>query len=204
MCGCGERTALAPATVRSLGRVKGQPIKFISGHQNRTPANWPPINPECICECGCGEKTTSPRHRFVRGHQRRKSAVEYIVDPVTGCHVWQRACLKSGGYGVKRVDGKLVRVHRLNYEQKYGPIPEGLVPHHTCENPPCGNPEHIELKTNAGNTRLGRQAKLTEETVAQIREMAEMGATPADLAAEFGVHKGTIRSVLSGKSWSNP
>lgn len=34
-CGCGERTAIAKDTNRSKSRVKGKPIRFVSGHNRR-------------------------------------------------------------------------------------------------------------------------------------------------------------------------
>lgn len=34
MCGCGQRTSLAPYNNRRLGYVKGQPVKFIRGHSH--------------------------------------------------------------------------------------------------------------------------------------------------------------------------
>lgn len=37
--------------------------------------------------------------------------------------------------------------YRVIYEDIHGPIPDGLVAHHRCENPQCVNPEHIELIT---------------------------------------------------------
>lgn len=36
-CGCGQSTPLAPQSDTKLGRVKGQPIRFINGHQSRGP-----------------------------------------------------------------------------------------------------------------------------------------------------------------------
>lgn len=35
-CGCGRKTALAKQTVRRLGHVKGQPVRFIVGHHSAT------------------------------------------------------------------------------------------------------------------------------------------------------------------------
>src|SRR5918993_3065803 len=35
MCGCGERTRIASQTHAALGHVKGQPIRYIKGHQAR-------------------------------------------------------------------------------------------------------------------------------------------------------------------------
>lgn len=34
-CGCGEPAPISPVTDRRAGRIKGQPIRFINGHQNR-------------------------------------------------------------------------------------------------------------------------------------------------------------------------
>ena len=34
-CGCGKKTALAPYTKKSLGWVKGKPVKYIRGHRSK-------------------------------------------------------------------------------------------------------------------------------------------------------------------------
>lgn len=34
-CGCGEHTALAPRTSTRFGHVKGEPLRFINGHNAR-------------------------------------------------------------------------------------------------------------------------------------------------------------------------
>jgi hypothetical protein len=37
LCGCGERTRIARKTIRAWGHIKGQRVRFISGHHIRTP-----------------------------------------------------------------------------------------------------------------------------------------------------------------------
>lgn len=70
-CGCGLQTPLAPMTSKRLGRIKGQPIKYIYGHQGRRP-DLPlprPPNPSGLCQCGCGKLTPiAKRNNYDQGH----------------------------------------------------------------------------------------------------------------------------------------
>lgn len=78
-----------------------------------------------------------------------------------GCHVWTgtTAGTKSryGTFraGTKATDPK-VYVHRWVYEQKVGPIPDGMEIDHTCGQPLCVNPDHLEPVTPGENQRRRR------------------------------------------------
>src|SRR3954470_20141998 len=82
--------------------------------------------------------------------------IEWDEDPETGCWLWTGARSAKGGYGDVSVSGMRFRAHRLIYEWERGPIPEGLILDHLCCNPPCVNPDHMEVVTNRENILRGR------------------------------------------------
>jgi len=166
-CGCKQKTKIAKRTDKVHGRVKGEPNRFIQGHQGRKPGEdyVTGSNPYGICACGCGTitpisaKTRSVYGhvkgkpvRFILGHQFRSKKPEWIVDQATGCWNWNRYRDRDG-YGSTRTDGSLLLAHRAVYERLVGPIPEGLELDHLCFNTSCVNPAHLEPVTGAENLR---------------------------------------------------
>lgn len=67
------------------------------------------------------------------------------------CWEWQ-AAIGPHGYGRLRYDGDNRLAHRLSWSLANGrPAPDDQVVMHTCDNPPCCNPEHLVLGTQVEN-----------------------------------------------------
>lgn len=128
----------------------------------------------------------------------------------SGCWEWAGYRMPKGYGQMGRADGsrRLALTHRVAWELANGPIPVGLVVRHRCDNPPCCNPEHLELGSVADNSRdakergqLARGSRLphtvlSRDQVIEIRSRYRRFSVPGfrgyrsnrdELAAEYGV-----------------
>lgn len=122
--------------------------------------------------------------------------------------------LNRNGYGQITVQGKGMTAHRLAYETHCGPLTPGAVVCHTCDNPPCINPDHLYAGTHADNGRDKRVRRrstfgernaahrLTEQQVLDIDRRIREGEAQRDLATEYGVGQSTVSRIKRRESWA--
>ena len=97
--------------------------------------------------------------------------------------------------------------HRVAFVLCHGPIPDGFVVRHSCDNPSCVNPRHLSAGTYEDNANdmvvRGRSglAKLTVATVREIRRRVGEGEKRSALAREFRVTHSTVGRIARGDCW---
>ena len=88
---------------------------------------------------------------------RKRLDTEFFskVQIVGECWEWtgkrQRRSRGPGGYGIVRRFARHVFAHRHAYQLAKGPIPDGAIVMHSCDNPPCINPAHLSVGTQSKN-----------------------------------------------------
>lgn len=196
-CGCGEPAPIASTSSERWKRTKGEPQRFVAGHNHRPLG---PVDPPRPCECGCGGITrivSKRARRFLPGHNSRDQAkafdTKWRIDDESGCHVWTG---RVSRYGYGMFGDQLA--HRVAWIRERGPVPEGLELDHLCGNRLCINLVHLEPVTRAENCRRGRQTKLTIE---QVRFVKASDRSNGSLGREFGVSTTTISCIRRGVSW---
>lgn len=101
--------------------------------------------------------TRDSNGRFVKGSTRRPLAARFWSFVVQHERCWEWTGARTAyGYGIlgrgTREDG-LIYAHRVSWELHNGSLPDGLCVLHTCDNPPCTNPNHLWLGTKGDNNR---------------------------------------------------
>lgn len=124
----------------------------------------------------------------------------------SGCWEW---CARRtpDGYGQFKMDRTQKWAHREAYKEWVGPIPDGMVVCHKCDNPPCINPDHLFVGTQADNIAdmrgkgRARSARgLDDKTVAEIKRLYRTGEYGQKaLEAQFGLSGGTVSKIMNRK-----
>ena len=147
------------------------------------------------------------------------------IPTTDGCLEWVGS--KRGEYGSFGIRQRMFSAHRIAYFLATGTDPGELYVCHSCDNPPCCNPEHLWIGTAYDNTmdkerkmrgnhacgdrsgarlhpeRLSRgeschKAKLSTSDILKIRADARLQVV---IAGDFGVYQSVISRIKSRKAW---
>ncbi len=129
----------------------------------------------------------------------------------SGCWIFRNSRPERGGYGeFDFKSGKRWLAHRASYLLLKGEDPGKRLVMHSCDCPPCVNPDHLSLGTIQDNMadrnakeRQARgekngPAKLTEEQVVAIRADPR---TNREIAKDYGVFETTISTIKHRHTW---
>jgi hypothetical protein len=148
-----------------------------------------------------------------------KHMIELIVSRlvrVGECDVYQGTRCRKG-YGRIEVAGKARAVHRAIWAWANGPIPDGALVCHRCDNTSCARLEHLFLGSNDENMadmmRKGRSrgpgrlrgernpsSKNSDAEVKAMREKFASGHTLTELVAEYGLSRNGVWQLVKGST----
>ena len=122
-------------------------------------------------------------------------------------HCWEFNGGLSAGYGMFADGKKLVgetRAHRISFALQHGPISDGKLVLHKCDNPCCVNPDHLRQGTHGDNmnemAERGRQKskalpiEVRLELVSRLDGPEKVQKVIKDIAETSGYAACTIQS----------
>jgi hypothetical protein len=129
------------------------------------------------------------------------------------CWEWEGQRHYLQGHGRFKFDEDYYYAHRVAYRLEYGEI--GGQINHSCENPPCVNPNHLydgsqqenmedASESDSFNPLRGEDvevSKLTESQVVEMRERYAAGETQTELAADYPVNQARVSRIVRGEAW---
>lgn len=125
-----------------------------------------------------------------------------------GCWEWAGATTKAG-YPEVKFNGETKYVHRMAARRAGADVHDKVV-RHSCDNPRCVNPRHLQVGSHSENQKDSCRrdgdregVELTPNDVEEIQMKYDTTeATQAELADEYGTSRSNIGRVTRRETWS--
>ena len=161
-------------------------------------------------------------HNFNR-YLRFKSFLSYVkIGSPDECWIW-KGSYTDNNRGQFKLYNKVTKASIAAYRLFIGTIPKRkgkkkLCVCHSCDNPPCVNPNHLWLGTKKQNmedmVRKGRTRdqrgennpsnKFTMEEAKEIQKLYASGKyTQKEIGDKFNIVTSTVSRILNGNHWSS-
>ena len=142
------------------------------------------------------------------------------------CWCWKWGT-SDAGYGLVNINGKSTLAHRVALMLSTGQYFSTLKALHSCDNPPCCNPNHLRWGTDLDNHKDAvsrnrhksppvssarppvhygsdnNQAIMTEEKVRNLRLDRANGIAVKELTSKYEISKSTVYQILRKETWSD-
>lgn len=149
---------------------------------------------------------------------RTKELILNNINIENNCWIWKKH-LNHCGYGTITHNNKKYLSHRLSYLIFKGKIPKDLYVLHTCDNPPCVNPDHLwtgsqfdnmldmkqKNRSSKGLIRAGQnnpKSKLKNKDINVIKDLYKNGTKVKEISKMFNVYWTTIYKILNNETWN--
>ena len=136
----------------------------------------------------------------------------------SSCWEWTAGKTKFG-YGTFNNGSGSRLAHRVSWVIENGPVPDGKLVCHTCDNPSCVNPKHLFVGTQSDNVcdmwAKGRggagalpgienhRSKICDKDVVAIRARLDSGEYQRVIAKDYGLTQSNVSHIATGKTWSH-
>jgi hypothetical protein len=154
----------------------------------------------------------------IKGFTRKERFLQYLPVRDPGmCWIWQGALKVTGlPYGKFKDEGDRSRpAHCVAFEIFNG---RALVPGekvlHTCDNPPCCNPDHLYSGTDLqnahdresrgrSNPRRGEAHHKTHLKAEDVRAIRASTLSQRVIAGQYGIHQQSVSKIKRGIRWGH-
>lgn len=144
---------------------------------------------------------------------------KYFIKSTVGCWEWLggKNDTRYGAFNVSLEDSEkqtkpwsMNYAHRVSYRIYNGPIPEGEVVRHTCDNRGCVRPDHLIAGSHGDNMQdmkdRGRSCQAvrhgaTKLTIDDVNEIRSDPRKQREIATDYAVCRAVISHIKNDKYW---